>query len=74
MEVNLFWLSQETVVVFASLLVFDLWSWCHTLLIVLQSKMTWGPYFWFQMWRMTTSTVSGSEDYGILWIHRYING
>lgn len=28
------------------------------------SKMTWGPYFWFQMWRMTTSTVSVCDYLG----------
>lgn len=27
---------------------------------VLQSKLTWGPYFWFHMWRAATSTISGS--------------
>ncbi|XP_049341395.1 protein FAM177A1 isoform X1 [Astyanax mexicanus] len=28
------------------------------------SKLTWGPYVWFQMWRAATSTVSGSAcDY-----------
>lgn len=26
---------------------------------VLQSKLTWGPYFWFHMWRAATSTISG---------------
>lgn len=25
----------------------------------LQSKLTWGPYFWFYMWRVATSTLSG---------------
>lgn len=28
------------------------------------SKMTWGPYFWFQMWRMTTSTISVCDYMG----------
>lgn len=27
---------------------------------VLQPKLTWGPYFWFHMWRAATSTISGS--------------
>lgn len=26
---------------------------------VLQSKLTWGPYVWFHMWRAATSTISG---------------
>lgn len=30
-----------------------------TVLLVFQSKMTWGPYFWFHMWRAATSTISG---------------
>ncbi|XP_017281606.1 protein FAM177A1 [Kryptolebias marmoratus] len=28
------------------------------------SKLTWGPYFWFQMWRMATSTVSVCDYMG----------
>ncbi|KAM4541881.1 protein FAM177A1 [Odontesthes bonariensis] len=28
------------------------------------SKLTWGPYFWFHMWRMTTSTVSVCDYMG----------
>ncbi|MED6256297.1 hypothetical protein ATANTOWER_023465 [Ataeniobius toweri] len=24
-----------------------------------RSRMTWGPFFWFQMWRAATSTISG---------------
>ncbi|XP_020775413.1 protein FAM177A1 isoform X1 [Boleophthalmus pectinirostris] len=28
------------------------------------SKMTWGPYVWFQMWRMATSTVSVCDYMG----------
>ncbi|XP_067336829.1 protein FAM177A1 [Channa argus] len=28
------------------------------------SKLTWGPYFWFQMWRMTTSTISVCDYMG----------
>lgn len=31
----------------------------HGLFLCLQSKMTWGPYFWFHMWRAATSTISG---------------
>lgn len=30
-------------------------------MFVLQSKMTWGPYFWFHMWRAATSTISGLQ-------------
>uniref|UniRef100_A0AAQ4RA58 Family with sequence similarity 177 member A1 n=1 Tax=Gasterosteus aculeatus aculeatus TaxID=481459 RepID=A0AAQ4RA58_GASAC len=26
---------------------------------VIASKLTWAPYFWFHMWRMGTSTISG---------------
>ena len=29
--------------------------------LVVQSKMTWGPYFWFNMWRAATSTISGQR-------------
>lgn len=50
---------------------------------VLQSKMTWGPYFWFHMWRAATSTISGlcSNIYftyallnslGHFWLHIYL--
>ncbi|RVE56983.1 hypothetical protein OJAV_G00211740 [Oryzias javanicus] len=28
------------------------------------SKLTWGPYFWFQMWRMATSTLSVCDFLG----------
>lgn len=28
-------------------------------LFAFQSKLTWGPYVWFQMWRAATSTISG---------------
>ncbi|XP_028995874.1 protein FAM177A1 [Betta splendens] len=28
------------------------------------SKLTWGPYFWFYMWRMTTSTISVCDFMG----------
>ncbi|XP_074548201.1 protein FAM177A1 [Halichoeres trimaculatus] len=28
------------------------------------SKMTWGPYLWFQMWRMGTSTISVCDYMG----------
>ncbi|XP_026160458.1 protein FAM177A1 [Mastacembelus armatus] len=28
------------------------------------SKLTWGPYFWFHMWRMATSTVSVCDYMG----------
>ncbi|NP_001099177.1 protein FAM177A1 [Danio rerio] len=28
------------------------------------SKLTWGPYFWFQMWRVATSTVSVCDYLG----------
>ncbi|XP_013886549.1 protein FAM177A1 [Austrofundulus limnaeus] len=28
------------------------------------SKLTWGPYFWFQMWRMGTSTISVCDYMG----------
>uniref|UniRef100_A0A1A7X9P5 Family with sequence similarity 177, member A1 n=1 Tax=Iconisemion striatum TaxID=60296 RepID=A0A1A7X9P5_9TELE len=28
------------------------------------SKLTWGPYFWFYMWRMATSTVSVCDYMG----------
>lgn len=28
------------------------------------SKMTWGPYFWFHMWRAATSTVSACDYLG----------
>ncbi|KAM9839964.1 protein FAM177A1-like [Aulostomus maculatus] len=29
-----------------------------------RSKMTWGPYFWFHMWRAATSTISACEYLG----------
>lgn len=35
---------------------------------VLQSKLTWGPYFWFHMWRAATSTISGSFIDAIIFI------
>ncbi|XP_037096492.1 protein FAM177A1 [Syngnathus acus] len=28
------------------------------------SKLTWGPYFWFHMWRMATSTISVCDYMG----------
>ncbi|XP_069029135.1 protein FAM177A1 [Embiotoca jacksoni] len=28
------------------------------------SKLTWGPYFWFHMWRMATSTISACDYMG----------
>ncbi|XP_020498763.2 protein FAM177A1 [Labrus bergylta] len=28
------------------------------------SKLTWGPYFWFQTWRMATSTISVCDYMG----------
>ncbi|XP_019909679.1 protein FAM177A1 [Esox lucius] len=28
------------------------------------SKLTWGPYFWFHMWRMATSTISVCDYLG----------
>ncbi|XP_056283065.1 protein FAM177A1 [Pseudoliparis swirei] len=28
------------------------------------SKLTWGPYFWFHMWRMGTSTISACDYMG----------
>ncbi|KAG7237222.1 hypothetical protein INR49_032555 [Caranx melampygus] len=28
------------------------------------TKLTWGPYFWFQMWRMATSTISVCDYMG----------
>ncbi|KAJ4939700.1 hypothetical protein JOQ06_029141 [Pogonophryne albipinna] len=28
------------------------------------SKLTWGPYFWFHMWRMGTSTISVCDFMG----------
>ncbi|KAJ0061058.1 hypothetical protein NL108_005875, partial [Boleophthalmus pectinirostris] len=28
------------------------------------SKMTWGPYFWFHMWRAATSTISACDYLG----------
>ncbi|CAJ1074031.1 protein FAM177A1 [Xyrichtys novacula] len=28
------------------------------------SKLTWGPYFWFQAWRMATSTISVCDYMG----------
>nr|XP_057946568.1 protein FAM177A1 [Doryrhamphus excisus] len=28
------------------------------------SKMTWGPYFWFHLWRMSTSTISVCDYMG----------
>ncbi|XP_034531757.1 protein FAM177A1 [Notolabrus celidotus] len=28
------------------------------------SKLTWGPYFWFQTWRMATSTISACDYMG----------
>ncbi|XP_054652307.1 protein FAM177A1 [Dunckerocampus dactyliophorus] len=28
------------------------------------SKMTWGPYFWFHLWKMTTSTISACDYMG----------
>uniref|UniRef100_A0A674NNF2 Uncharacterized protein n=1 Tax=Takifugu rubripes TaxID=31033 RepID=A0A674NNF2_TAKRU len=30
----------------------------------LQSKLTWGPYFWFHMWRAATSTISACDYLG----------
>ncbi|XP_028253154.1 protein FAM177A1-like isoform X1 [Parambassis ranga] len=29
-----------------------------------RSKMTWGPYFWFHMWRAATSTISACDYLG----------
>ncbi|XP_077568234.1 protein FAM177A1-like isoform X1 [Stigmatopora nigra] len=29
-----------------------------------RSKMTWGPYFWFHMWRAATSTLSACDYLG----------
>uniref|UniRef100_A0A3B3Z683 Family with sequence similarity 177 member A1 n=1 Tax=Periophthalmus magnuspinnatus TaxID=409849 RepID=A0A3B3Z683_9GOBI len=29
-----------------------------------ESKMTWGPYFWFHMWRAATSTISACDYLG----------
>nr|XP_057945364.1 protein FAM177A1-like isoform X2 [Doryrhamphus excisus] len=29
-----------------------------------RSKMTWGPYFWFYMWRAATSTISACDYLG----------
>ncbi|XP_067098093.1 protein FAM177A1 isoform X1 [Osmerus mordax] len=29
-----------------------------------QSQMTWGPYFWFHMWRAATSTISACDYVG----------
>lgn len=34
------------------------------LLTIDPSKLTWGPYFWFHMWRMATSTVSVCDYLG----------
>ncbi|XP_008307101.1 protein FAM177A1 [Cynoglossus semilaevis] len=28
------------------------------------ARLTWGPYFWFQMWRMATSTISVCDYMG----------
>uniref|UniRef100_A0A3B5QN56 Family with sequence similarity 177 member A1 n=1 Tax=Xiphophorus maculatus TaxID=8083 RepID=A0A3B5QN56_XIPMA len=28
------------------------------------SKLTWGPYFWFHMWRVATSTISVCDYMG----------
>ncbi|KAF7664737.1 hypothetical protein LDENG_00166540 [Lucifuga dentata] len=28
------------------------------------AKLTWGPYFWFHMWRMATSTLSACDYMG----------
>ncbi|KAJ7991106.1 hypothetical protein DPEC_G00293820 [Dallia pectoralis] len=28
------------------------------------SQLTWGPYFWFHMWRMATSTISVCDYFG----------
>ncbi|XP_029688357.1 LOW QUALITY PROTEIN: protein FAM177A1-like [Takifugu rubripes] len=28
------------------------------------SKLTWGPYFWFHMWRAATSTISACDYLG----------
>ncbi|CAB1340493.1 unnamed protein product [Coregonus sp. 'balchen'] len=30
----------------------------------LKTKLTWGPYFWFHMWRAATSTVSACDYLG----------
>ncbi|KAM4522778.1 protein FAM177A1-like [Odontesthes bonariensis] len=30
----------------------------------MRSKMTWGPYFWFHMWRAATSTISACDYLG----------
>ncbi|KAM9778463.1 protein FAM177A1-like isoform X1 [Syngnathus typhle] len=29
-----------------------------------RSKMTWGPYFWFHMWKAATSTISACDYLG----------
>ncbi|KAJ3606289.1 hypothetical protein NHX12_025810 [Muraenolepis orangiensis] len=29
------------------------------------TKMTWGPYFWFHVWRAATSTISAKYQYAI---------
>uniref|UniRef100_A0A672ZC17 Family with sequence similarity 177 member A1 n=1 Tax=Sphaeramia orbicularis TaxID=375764 RepID=A0A672ZC17_9TELE len=31
---------------------------------LISSKMTWGPYFWFHMWRAATSTISACDYLG----------
>ncbi|KAF5891347.1 protein FAM [Clarias magur] len=35
-----------------------------TVSLCLQSKLTWGPYFWFHMWRVATSTISVCDYLG----------
>lgn len=70
MQTNLLHLREETMGYFC--LIACVWPVVlvsHFAHCVLQSKMTWGPYFWFQMWRMTTSTISGNEVCGITRIH-----
>ncbi|XP_012682292.1 protein FAM177A1 [Clupea harengus] len=36
----------------------------NTMTIIDPSTLTWGPYVWFQMWRMATSTVSVCDYLG----------
>uniref|UniRef100_A0A8C2X385 Family with sequence similarity 177 member A1 n=1 Tax=Cyclopterus lumpus TaxID=8103 RepID=A0A8C2X385_CYCLU len=33
-------------------------------LLTVFSKLTWGPYFWFHMWRAATSTISACDYLG----------
>uniref|UniRef100_A0A672ZBZ4 Family with sequence similarity 177 member A1 n=1 Tax=Sphaeramia orbicularis TaxID=375764 RepID=A0A672ZBZ4_9TELE len=42
----------------------DLFTGCVYVCVCVCSKMTWGPYFWFHMWRAATSTISACDYLG----------